>query len=61
MNDERWTVYGIPTCITKQLDPGTAIVFSMVYEPTEEREDRYRISAVKVTGIGERGSRDGSQ
>jgi hypothetical protein len=48
---EKWTVYGIPTFITKQVPPGTIIAFSMIYEPTEARDDRWRISAVKVTGL----------
>jgi hypothetical protein len=48
---EKWTVYGIPTFITKQVPPGTVIAFSMIYEPTEAREDRWRVSAVKVTGL----------
>jgi hypothetical protein len=48
---DTWTVYGIPTFITKHVEPGTVVAFSMIYEPTEPREDRWRISAVKVTGI----------
>lgn len=50
--DERWAVYGIPAFITEQVEPGTIVAFSMIYEPTEGREDRWRISAVKVTGVG---------
>jgi hypothetical protein len=49
--NERWIVYGIPTFITKQVDPGTVIAFTMVYEPNKDREDRYRITAVKVVNV----------
>jgi hypothetical protein len=52
-DDERWEVFGIPAFITKQVEPGTVVAFTMVYEPTEDHEDRWRISAVKVVGIGE--------
>jgi hypothetical protein len=50
-DDEQLEVFGIPVFITKQLDPGTIVVFTMIYEPTEDRADRWRISAVKVVGI----------
>jgi hypothetical protein len=52
-DDEQWEVFGIPAFITKQVDPGTVVAFTMIYEPTEDRKDRWRISAVKVVGIGE--------
>jgi hypothetical protein len=54
MSDERteqWVVSGIPVFITRQLDPGDAIAFSMIYEPTDDNPNRYRISAVKVVGV----------
>jgi hypothetical protein len=48
---EEWAVYGIPAFITKQVEPGTVLAFTLIYEPTEANEDRYRISAVKVVGV----------
>jgi hypothetical protein len=50
---EEWTVYGIPVTITNQLAPGDVLALSLVYEPTDEHPDRYRITAVKVTGVGD--------
>lgn len=47
---ETWTVYGIPTFLTGQVEPGDTVAFSMVYEPTAARKDRWRIVTVKVVG-----------
>jgi len=50
---DEWAVFGMPVFISDQLDPGVMLAVSMIYEPTEEESNRFRISAVRVTGIGE--------
>ena len=47
---ELWSFCGFPTFLTEQIAPGDMLAVTLIYAPTEERPDRYRIEAVKYAG-----------